>query len=35
LENAKEVVKAWLSADGALLNQSAKPKPDKPAKQKN
>jgi hypothetical protein len=27
LENAKEVVKAQFSADGALLNRSAKPKP--------
>lgn len=35
LENAKEVVKAWLAADGAVLNQSAKPKPEKPAKQKH
>jgi Putative beta-lactamase-inhibitor-like, PepSY-like len=34
LENAKEVVKAQLSRDGALLNQSATPKPDKPAKRK-
>jgi len=29
LENAKEVVKAQFSADGAILNQSAKPKTDK------
>jgi hypothetical protein len=35
LENTKEIVKAQLSADGTVLTQSAKPKPDKPAKQKN
>ena len=35
LENAKEVVKAWLSADGAMLSQSAKPKPEKAATPKN
>jgi len=29
LENAKEIVKAQFSADGAILNQSAKPKTDK------
>ena len=29
LENAKEVVKAQFSADGMILNQSAKPKTDK------
>lgn len=27
LEGAKEVLKVWLSADGAVLSQSAKPKP--------
>jgi hypothetical protein len=32
LENATEVVKAWLSADGAVLNQSAQPKPAKSTK---
>jgi hypothetical protein len=33
LENTQEVVKAQLCADGAVLNQAAKPKPDKPARQ--
>jgi hypothetical protein len=32
VENAREIVKAQLSADGAVLNQAAKPKPDKPVK---
>jgi hypothetical protein len=32
-ENTQEVVKAQLSADGAVLNQVAKPKPDEPARQ--
>jgi hypothetical protein len=32
LENATEVVKAWFSVDGAVLNQSAKPKPAKSTK---
>lgn len=35
LENAREIIKAQFSAQGTILNQSAKPKPDKPAKQKN
>src|ERR1039457_5078715 len=35
LENAKEVVKAWFSAEGAVLNHSAKPKPDKAAARKD
>ena len=35
LENAKEIVKAWFSADGAGLTQSATPKPDKAPKRKN
>ena len=32
VENALEIVKAQLSAEGAVLNQAAKPKPDKPAR---
>ena len=32
LENATDVVKAWFSVDGAVLNQSAKPKPAKATK---
>jgi hypothetical protein len=35
LENAKEVVKVWFSAEGTVLKQSAKPKPDKAAKHKD
>lgn len=34
LENAKEIVKAQFSPEGAVLSQSATPKPDKPAKRK-
>jgi hypothetical protein len=32
LESGTEVLKVWLSADGAVLNQSAKPKPAKSTK---
>ena len=34
LESAKEIVKSQLSADGTVLNQSAKPKSDNPTKPK-
>jgi hypothetical protein len=33
LENIREIVKAQLPADGPVLNQTVKPKPDKPARQ--
>jgi hypothetical protein len=35
LENAKEIVKAQFSADGTVLNQSVKPKSDRPANPKH
>jgi hypothetical protein len=35
LEGGTEILKVWLSADGAVLNQSAKPKAAKPTRPKN